>query len=528
MTATAPLGALTGTVFPSELAMFVGLFAVVVVIGLFASRWRRGDLEQLDEWGLAGRRFGGFVSWFLQGGSIYTTYSFIAVPALVFGKGVIGFYALPYLVLAYLVMYLTVPRLWTLARDRNYVTASDFVKDRFGSRPLAVVIALTGIVAMVPYVALQVYGIEICLSQIGVPVEAALIVATTVLALITYVSGLRAAALIAMAKDVLIWTTVLVAVVYIPIRLGGYTHIFHAVPPSQMALPHSEYLGFSTLAIGSALALYLYPHTFTGSLSSSATRVSRLNAATLPVYTIMLGLLALLGYMGIAAGVQPDAHYGANVVVPALFQQLFPHWFAGFALAAVAIGALVPASVMSIAAGSLFGRNVYGEIVAGAKAWQFRRQAGAAPRAVSEEVAWGADPTVKRETGMAKGASFVIKFLGVGFILAVPATFVINFQLAGGVWIVQTLPAVFLAPFLPWLDRRAVLAGWAVGMAWGTYLLVDAHFASSTVTLSIFGDHLGMYMGVPTACANLLVALGGSAAVAVFRRVRRAGVPAAG
>jgi solute:Na+ symporter, SSS family len=502
----------------TELGVFVALFAAITVIGMLASRWRRGDLGQLDEWGLAGRRFGGFVTWFLQGGSIYTTYSFIAVPALVFGEGVIGFYALPYLVLAYLVMYLVFPRLWSQAKARNYVTAADFVRDRFNSPPLAVVIALTGIVAMIPYVALQVYGIEICLSEIGLPVEVSLIIATTVLALITYVSGLRAAALISIAKDVLIWTTVLAAVTYLPARLGGFSHIFDVTPPSKITLPRDQYAAFSTLAVGSALALYLYPHTFTGSLSASSPRVTRLNASTLPIYTIMLGLLALLGYVGIAAKVAPSPHYGDNIVVPALIQTYFPPWFAGFGLAAIAIGALVPASVMSIAAGSLFGRNVYREIAGRHRARIHQRTAAAVPPPSAQQAAPDGKTPAAKETRYCKYASFAIKFLAVGFILLVPATFVINFQLAGGVWILQTLPAVFLASFLPWLDWRAVLAGWATGMTWGTYLLAASRFSTSMTTLPAIGSHTGLYIGIPTVTANLAIALAGSGILIAARR----------
>jgi solute:Na+ symporter, SSS family len=198
--------------------------------------------------------------------------------------------------------------------------------------------------------------------------------------------------------------------------------------------------------------------------------VTRLNASTLPVYTIMLGLLALLGYFGIAAHIAPSPHYGDNMVVPALFQAFFPPWFAGFGLAAIAIGALVPASFMSIAAGSLFGRNVYGEIAAGTRGRRERRRRAAVPAPRAGEVARGG-PASDKEARYSKYASFSMKFLAVGFIRIVPATFVINFQLAGGVWILQTLPAVLLATFVPWLDRRAVLAGWAAGMAWGTYVL---------------------------------------------------------
>ncbi|MBV9205595.1 MAG: sodium:solute symporter [Actinobacteria bacterium] len=513
---------MVATIDAAELGVFVALFAAIAVVGMLASRWRRGDLEQLDEWGLAGRRFGGFVTWFLQGGSIYTTYSFIAVPALVFGQGVIGFYALPYLVLAYLVMYLVFPRVWSEAKARNHVTASDFVRDRFKSPLLAVVIALTGIVAMVPYIALQVYGIEICLSEIGLPVEVSLIAATTVLALITYVSGLRAAALISIAKDVLIWTTVLVAVTYLPMRLGGFSHIFDVTAPSKITLPRDQYAAFSTLAVGSALALYLYPHTFTGSLSASSPQVTRLNASTLPVYTIMLGLLALLGYVGIAARVAPSPHYGDNIVVPALIQTYFPPWFAGFGLAAIAIGALVPASVMSIAAGSMFGRNVYGEIVGSRRARRDQSTGAAVPPTSAQEVAWGGEASAMNETRYSKYASFGMKFLAVGFILLVPATFVINFQLAGGVWILQTLPAVFLSSFFPWLDWRAVLAGWAIGMGWGTYLLAASRFATSTTTLSAIGWHTGLYIGIPTVTANLAIAVTGSGVLIVARRRQHA------
>ena len=42
-----------------------------------------------------------------------------------------------------------------------------------------------------------------------------------------------------------------------------------------------------------------------------------------------------------------------------LVQALFPDWFAGFAFAAIAIGAWVPAAVMSIGSANLFTRNFW-------------------------------------------------------------------------------------------------------------------------------------------------------------------------
>ncbi|HEY5295974.1 MAG TPA: sodium:solute symporter, partial [Gaiellaceae bacterium] len=139
-----------GAIEMTQAIIVASVFALITVIGLFAGRWRAGDMDDLDEWSLGGRKFGGILTWFLQGGSVYTTYSFIAVPALVFGTGALGFFALPYLVITYVVAFIVVPKLWTLSAAKGYITPADFVRARFGSRPLALAITITGLVATMP------------------------------------------------------------------------------------------------------------------------------------------------------------------------------------------------------------------------------------------------------------------------------------------------------------------------------------------------------------------------------------------
>ena len=97
--------------------VFVLLFGAVTIIGFAAAHWRRGDLDMLHEWGLGGRRFGTIVIWFLLGGDIYTAYTFIAVPALVFGAGAIGFFALPYTIIVYPLVFLILPRMWSVGTN---------------------------------------------------------------------------------------------------------------------------------------------------------------------------------------------------------------------------------------------------------------------------------------------------------------------------------------------------------------------------------------------------------------------------
>src|SRR5437762_3389363 len=223
------------------LAIFVLLFAFITWLGFAAARWRKGDLDLLHEWGLGGRRFGTVVTWFLVGGDAYTAYTFIAVPALAFGAGAVAFFAVPYTIVIYPILFLVFPRLWHVANKHNYITSADFVRGRFGNRWLALAVAVTGIVATMPYIALQLVGIQVMIGALGVSGQGLmatlpLVISFAILAAFDYSSGLRAPAAIAVVKDLLIYATALAAVIVVPIQLGGYGRIFAAVPPQKLLL----------------------------------------------------------------------------------------------------------------------------------------------------------------------------------------------------------------------------------------------------------------------------------------------------
>lgn len=463
------------------LAVFVAFFVLVTVIGIFASHWHKGNLNDLSEWGLGGRRFGVVITWFLVGGDLYTAYTLIAVPALVFGKGALGMFALPYTIVVYPLMIAVMPRLWQVAANRGHITPSDYVKDRFNSRFLALLVAITSIFAVVPYIALQMYGIEVVISYMGVPVTASLIIAFVIIAVFTYVSGIRAPALIALVKDGLIYSAFIIAIVYVVTRFGGFGQMFAHVPTSKIVLPHNLYAGYSTLFLGSALSLFLYPHAITAVFASKSRKTVKTNMSILPAYTLLLGLIALLGFAAIAMGLKATGAYGANGIVPELFLKLFPAPFVGYAFAAIAIGALVPASIMGIAAANLFSRNIYHEYI----------------RTKTSSV---------EDTIVAKVVSILVLVAALAFILVAPTKFVINFQLAGSAWILQILPAIVLSLFVHWLDRRAVVFGLLAGLAVATQELIANEFASSLYPLAWLGG-TKVYIGLTALVVNIIVVL---------------------
>ncbi len=481
------------------LTIFVLLFGFITWLGFAAAKWRKGDLDQLHEWGLGGRRFGTIVTWFLVGGDLYTAYTFIAVPALAFGAGAIAFFAVPYTIVIYPILFLVFPRLWNVCHKHGYITAGDFVRGRFGNRWLALAVAITGIVATMPYIALQLVGIQVVvgalgISGTGIAADLPLIIAFVILAAFTYSSGLRAPASIAIVKDVLIYITAFAAVIFIPIELGGFGKIFAAVPVAKVLLavpgPNTTgaYGAYATLALGSAFALFLYPHSLTGILSASSGHAIRRNAAMLPGYSLMLGLLALVGFFAIAAGVANLPEYAAgfkqfgnNFAVPALFLHSFPSWFIGIAFAAIGIGALVPAAIMSIAAANMYTRNIHREFI-------------------------NKYPTDKQEAQMAKWVSLIVKLGALVFIIFIPTKFAIYLQLLGGIWIIQTLPAVMLGVYTRWFNDWALLVGWAVGIISGTTMAAAVNL-TPTYPLALSGYTFPGYTALYTVILNLLVAV---------------------
>lgn len=480
--------------------VFVALFLFITILGFVSAHWRKGDMNHLHEWGLGGRRFGSWITWFLIGGDLYTAYTFVAVPALVFGAGALGFFALPYTVLVYPMVFAILPRLWVVARKHNYITASDFVAGRYGSPALALAIAVTGIVATMPYIALQLVGIQVVIGGLGFSTQGLmgdvpLVIAFVILAAFTYTSGLRAPASIAVVKDLLVYITVIALIIVVPYKLGGFANIFAAIPKEHLLLPPVKdgNLGlqsfYPTLAFGSALALMLYPHATTAVLSAKGPNTLRRNWVFLPAYSFMLGLIALLGYMAYASGIAklPDLapyfkQYGPQFAMPGLLLHFFPSWFVGVGFAAVAIGALVPAAIMSIAAANLFTRNIYKAYI----------NPNCAPH---------------KETEMAKLVSLIVKFGALLFIVFLPLTYAIQLQLLGGILILQTLPAIVSGIYTRWFDAKALLLGWAVGLIWGIWAASLSGFHKSGYALHIAGMVIPAYIGLYALVINFVVAI---------------------
>ena len=473
---------------PLAVLAFLAVLGATSVLA-FSARWfHRVDLlPHLEGWALADRRFGTGVTWFLLGGSIFTAYTFAAVPGLAYGTGALGFFPLTYTVILCPVLFVLLPRLWEAARRTGAVTVADWVRARYDSPALMLVVALTGVLATMPYIALQLLGVRAVLTAGGLYPDGpagdlTLTAVFAVLAGATFRSGLRAPAVISLVKGALVFGAAFGVVAVVLGRLGGIESVFAdaerrlaAGTGGGVLLDPALHPAFATLALGSALALPMYPHVLTAAFAAADPATLRRSIVAMPAWAFVLGLFGLLGIAALAAGVTAPVG-NAEVAVPLLVRQLLPELASGAVFGALAVGALVPAAVMSVAVAALFTRNVYVEFF----------QSGATP---------------KHEVRVARAVSLLAKVAALAFVFGLREQDAINLQLLGGIWILQTFPAVALGLFTSWWHRSALLAGWAAGMLVGTVLAVAGGFTSVVAVGPVL-----MYIAVVALAVNVGVA----------------------
>ena len=502
----------------TALAVLIGLFLLVTVMGFWASNWRKAEsLASLDEWGLGGRKFGTWVTWFLLGGDIYTAYTFVAVPAAMFALGAVnGFFAVPYTIILYPIIFVFMARLWSVSYSHGYVTAADFVRGRYGSRELSLAVAITGILATMPYIALQLVGIQAVLEVVGlggsgsvIAKDLPLFIAFALLAAYTYSAGLRAPAVIAFVKDGLIYLVILVAIVYLPSTVGGWAHIFAAAEAKMTAInpatgrpvgtfiPAPQYGPTRRWRVGSALALFMFAFDYGDALVAEPQHDSPQRDH--PACAQFRARSRLLGWVAIAAAQADRPRRPAQCAArdPQLFETLSA-WFAA-SLCGGGDRRASPGRDHVDRGGQHFTRNIYREWIH--------------PHA-----------THAQEANVSKIVSLLVKGFALVFVLTLDKQNAINFQLLGGIWILQTFPAIVFGLYTPWFHQWGLLAGWAAGMAYGTvtaYNVINPatgnHFAGSLSIIPVIGQ-LG-YIALTAFALNALIS------VVVTFVMNAAGVP---
>ncbi|HEY8310584.1 MAG TPA: sodium:solute symporter [Gemmatimonadaceae bacterium] len=352
------------------LGVIIVVFVIALVLGLTA---RRGHVMSLEQWSVGGRGFGAAFVFLLMAGEIYTTFTFLGGSGWAYGKGAPAFYILCYGTIAYSVSYFLLPVIWRYAQARKLVSQADFFVAKYDSRALGVVVAIVSVMALVPYLVLQLKGLGIIVSEAsGGVVTQTVAVWTCSTALVGYVvvSGVRGSAWTSALKDVMILVVAVAIGVYLPLHyFGGYQPMFEAVErarPGALTLPGagmSPAWLISTVLL-TATGFYMWPQFFAGVYTARSERVFRKNAVILPLYQLVILFVFFAGFAAVTV-VPGLKGADADLSLLRIAERTFGSWTVGLIGAAGLLTALVPGSMILITAGTILSQNVYRVIAPG-------------------------------------------------------------------------------------------------------------------------------------------------------------------
>ncbi|HZB94006.1 MAG TPA: sodium:solute symporter [Stellaceae bacterium] len=343
------------------------IFAAMVLALWLGIQARRGRDMTLEQWTVGGRGFGTLLVFLLMAGEIYTTFTFLGASGFAYGLGAPAFYILCYGSLAYIISYWLLPPVWRYAKAHGLFSQPDFFVRKYDSPALGVLVAIVGIIALIPYLVLQLKGLGIIVetaSYGAVGSTAAVWIGAVVVTIYVIISGVHGSAWTAVVKDTLILLVVLFLGIYLPIHYyGGLGSMFQAIDaakPGFLALPAKgqSIAWFDSTVLLTALGFFCWPHSFASSYTARDERIFRRNAIILPLYQLILLFVFFVGFAAIlkVPGLTGPA---IDLSLLRLSAATFPPWVVGIVGAAGVLTALVPGSMILITASTLLANNLY-------------------------------------------------------------------------------------------------------------------------------------------------------------------------
>ncbi|MEQ2130023.1 sodium:solute symporter family protein [Caldanaerobacter subterraneus KAk] len=409
----------------------------------------------LEGWAVGGRRFGHWLSWFVLAGEIYTAFAFLGASGWAYGKGAPAFYILAYGSVAYVVGYYVLPAISPIGKKHGLLTQPDLVEHLYGSKALGILVAIIGVLFLLPYLQLQITGLGIILETTSyglIPRIPAILIAFTLVVIFLYLSGLKGVASTAVIKDIVMIIAVVFFGLYLPIHffgsVGGMFEALNAAKPGFLTLPGGTKnldvsWAMSTIAL-TALGFYMWPHLTANSYSAKSPDVLRHNAVFLPLYQISLIFPLLIGFTALLV-LKPLKN--PDMAFMTIVREVFPGWAVGLVGGAGALACMIPGADLSLTTSMLFTRNVY--------------------------VRWF-NPNASQEYQHKVVRMMVIVIVSIAALLAIFApNLLVNLLLMGYSGVTQFFPLIVGGVFWKKATKAGAFSGLIVGEILVAYLLLN-------------------------------------------------------
>ncbi|MCE2902560.1 MAG: sodium:solute symporter [Gemmatimonas sp.] len=343
----------------------LGILATTLVVA-FGLSIRAGGATSLEQWSLGNRGFGTVFVFMLLAGEIYTTFTFLGGSGWAYGRGAPAFYIVGYAAVAYVLSYWLLPAIWRRASAWRVLTQPEFFARAYDSPALGQLVSVVSLVALVPYLVLQLKGLGIIVSETSYgTIDAATAIWVGMLATVLYVvlAGVKGSAYTAALKDALVLASVVGLGIALPATLhGGIGPMFDRIiaeRPDFLVLPARGLSGawFASTVLLTVCGFYMWPHTFGTVFTARSEDALRRNAALMPLYQIILLFVFFIGFAALLA-VPGLEGADADLALVRVTKLAFGPWVVGLVGAAGLLTALVPGSLMLLTCATILARLV--------------------------------------------------------------------------------------------------------------------------------------------------------------------------
>ncbi|MEH7547824.1 MULTISPECIES: sodium:solute symporter family protein [Bacillaceae] len=341
----------------------IGLtLAFAIYLGI---RARKGRDMKLEQWAVAERNFGSLIMFVLMAGEMFSTFVFLGASGGAYRMGGPTIYV--FCALTYVIPFWILPPVWRYAKKNNLITQSDFFAQKYQSKNLGLLVAIIGVISMIPYIVLQLKGFQIIVSEASygaIPPKIAVWIGLIAVTIFVYISGIHGSAWTAVLKDILMLTVILFLGFYLPYHYyGGIQPMFETLDkakPGFLLMPNKglSISWYVSICITIALGQYMWPHCFGASLSSKSETALRKNTAILPLYQIVLVFILFIGFTAVLKIPNLEGT-ASDLALFKIAKESLPTWFIGVIGSAGLLAALIPCSLLILTASTLLSKNIF-------------------------------------------------------------------------------------------------------------------------------------------------------------------------
>ncbi|KPH75186.1 MULTISPECIES: sodium:solute symporter family protein [Bacillaceae] len=341
--------------------------AVAILIALLS---RSGKQNNMNSYFLGDRKMNGFVSALSYSATTYSAFMLVGLAGLTYngGVGALGF-ELIYLMGVSLVAFFG-PRFWKVGKKFGYVTPSEMLGDRYDSKTVAILVAVSNCIFLIPYSAVQLSGVGYLLQGVtnnAISFSTGVILATALAIFFTYIAGIRSVAWTDSLQALFMIITSTIVVLVLIKGLGGFSGFFGTLEtkyPEYLTVPGNGFFSFLNF-LGLSLPWFFFslsnPQVSQRLYMPSSLKSMRHMLMGFLIFGLIYTIVAII--WGYSALIMFPNLENADMATPLVLQSdLIPPILGAIVMVGIMAAAISTIDSILLTLSSLFARDVYGNV----------------------------------------------------------------------------------------------------------------------------------------------------------------------